>query len=163
MTTSTPTARVSMGRALADAVVNVDDAGLEYLTAAEGEQLAGDFGGARGLLHDVEKFGFDGQGELMVQREFAGEADGLGDVVEVVGDAACEAAYGFHAMGVAELLFQFALAGDVYEHSPGCIAGVSRSPCRDIRRERRRMMPPSFLRKRVSKLRTLPAVYSSAR
>ena len=49
----------------------------------------------------------------MLQREFAGEADGLGDVVEVVSDAAGEAAYGFHAMGVAEFLFQLALAGDV--------------------------------------------------
>ena len=75
------------GESFADAVVEVDDAGLEHLAPAEGEKLARDLGGARGLLQDVEELGLDGRGELVLQGELAGEADGLGNVVEVVSNA----------------------------------------------------------------------------
>ena len=106
------------------------------MSAAEGEQLSGDLGGTRGLLHDVQEVGLNRRGELGLQRELAGEIDGLGDVVKVVGDAPGEAANGLHAMRVAELLFQFALAGDVQNDSPGCTDARSQSQCRGIQRER---------------------------
>ena len=101
------------GERLAYAVVHVHHAGLQNLAAAEGEKRAGDLGGPRGLAHDVEQFGFERRSDRALQRQFAGEADGLGDVVEVVSYTAGKTPHGFHAMRVAELLFEFALAGDV--------------------------------------------------
>ncbi len=101
------------GEAVANAVIDVDDAGLQKLAAAEGEQLAGDFGGTRGCCRMSRAWIRMAAGSGVLQGQLAGEADGLGDVVEVVSDAAGEASDGFHAMGVVELLFEFALAGDV--------------------------------------------------
>ena len=53
----------------------------------------------------------------MLQGEFAGEADGLGNVVEIVSDATGKTPDGFHAMGVAELLLNLTLAGNVEDVS----------------------------------------------
>ena len=104
---------VKHGEGAAHAFVEVDDAGLQKLEAAEGQQLLGDFSGARGLVQDAVELGLNGRRQGRVQGQLAGEADGLGDVVEVVRDAAGEASDGFHAMGVVELLFEFVLAGEV--------------------------------------------------
>ncbi len=132
METSSADGACEHGKSAANAVVDVDDAGLENLAAAEGEQLTGDFGGTRGLLHDVQSLDSMAGASWLLQRELAGEADGLGDVVEVVGDATGEASDGLHAMGVAELLFELALTGDVPDIAldvlvPGLGVGAERS------------------------------------
>ena len=91
----------------------VDYLGGDHLAAAEGEQLVGEFGGALAgglnvgdLLAQGVGGGHEGQQEIAVA-----EDDGEG-VIEVVGDAAGQAADGLHLLGLAELFFQAFVALD---------------------------------------------------
>src|ERR1039457_3084101 len=64
-------------------------------------------------------------GEL-VEQDFGITADDHEEVVEVMSDAAGEAAYGFHFLGLAELILEEAAGGDVFgdglEHVGGFVA-----------------------------------------
>ena len=90
-----------------DRFVHVEDARLEQLFPAEGEQLSGDgrgpFGGTPDLL-DVQARGVIGghlaEGELRIA------ADCRQRVVEVVRDAAREPADGFELLRLAQLFFE---------------------------------------------------------
>ena len=95
--------------------VDVDDLEFEKLFAAEGEELASERGGAIGGL--LNGFGFGMQrvaGSELVEQNFGVAADDHEQIVEVVSDAAGEAADGFHFLGLAELIFEDAALGDVF-------------------------------------------------
>src|SRR5580698_2169993 len=66
------------------------------------------------------------EGDL-AEHDFGVSADYHEEIVEVVSDAAGEAAYGFHFLGLAELVFENAAFGDVFgdgfEDVGGFIAG----------------------------------------
>ena len=108
--------------------VDVDDFEFEKLFAAEGEELAGQSGGAVGGLLNGFGFGMQrmAEGEL-VEHDLGVSADDHEEIVEVVGDAAGEAADGFHFLGLAELVFENAALGDVFgnafENVGGFVAG----------------------------------------
>ena len=94
--------------------VQVHDLGSQHLLAAEGQQLAGEGGGARGGVGDLLRMSSHAwiiadlsQQELGVSRNHHQQ------VVEVVSDAAGEASHGFHLLGLAKLLLQGAAFGDV--------------------------------------------------
>ena len=95
--------------------VDVDDLEFEKLFAAEGEELAGERGGAIGGL--LNGFGLGVQrvaGGELVEENLGVAADDHEQIVEVVSDAAGEAADGFHFLGLAELVFEDAAFGDVF-------------------------------------------------
>ena len=108
--------------------VDVDDFEFEKLFAAESQELAGERGGAVGGLLNGFGFGMQrmAEGEL-VEHDFGIAADDHEEIVEVVGDAAGEAADGFHFLGLAELVFEHAALGDVFgdgfENVGGLVAG----------------------------------------
>ena len=90
---------------LLDDVVEVADAGLDHLLAAEGEELAGERRGAlRGLADLVEPAVVLCAGPSSRGRELAVAEDHAQEVVEVVGDAAGELPDRLHLLGLAELL-----------------------------------------------------------
>ena len=96
-------------------LVQVDDARLEHLLAAEGEELPRQVGRAmRGLvdlgqLHPRRVLRLQPSGgELRVAQ------DGRQQVVEVVGDAAGQPSHRFHLLRLAELLFD----GAALRHVP---------------------------------------------
>ena len=96
-------------------VVQVDDARGEHLLAAEGEQLAGQRGGAFGGAGDL--LGRTAQmrlGAEALEQEFRVAGDHHEQIVEVVGDAAGEAADRFHLLRLAQLLLEGAAFGDVF-------------------------------------------------
>ena len=87
-----------------DGVVEVEDAGHDGLLASEGEELAGQFGGAfGGLLDFAHAIGGIHAGFAGACGEFDVAEDDLEHVVEVVGDAAGEAADGIDALHLVEL------------------------------------------------------------
>jgi hypothetical protein len=95
--------------------VDVDDFEFEKLFAAEGQKLAGERGGAIGGL--LNGFGFGVQRMAwreLVEQNLGVAADDHEQIVEVVSDAAGEAADGFHFLGLAELIFEHAALGDVF-------------------------------------------------
>src|SRR6185503_12197567 len=95
-----------------DDVVEVEDAGHEDLLAAEGEQLPGEGGGAVPGLEDLGDLAAGGVAVVEAGDHELGVADDdEQEVVEVVGDAAGEAADGLHLLGLAELLLEAAAGG----------------------------------------------------
>src|SRR5580700_7058392 len=90
-----------------DEFVEVEDLGLKDLHAAEGEHLAGEGSGAVGCFANLLATAVEGLvGLQAVEKQIAVAADYGEQVVEVVGDAACHAAEGFHFLGLAELAFE---------------------------------------------------------
>ena len=99
---------------LIDHFVQIQVLGLDDLAAAEGEELAGEVGGALGgqadLLGGVQRF----LGQFRRQGKQRGMALNDGeDVVEIMGDAAGELADGFHFLGLAQLGLKILPFGDV--------------------------------------------------
>ena len=96
-------------------VVEIDDARGEHLLAAEGEQLAGQrrgaLGGAGDLLRRAAQMRF---GAEAFEKKFRVAGDDHQQIVEVVRDAAGEAADGFHLLRLAQLLLERAALGDVF-------------------------------------------------
>ena len=90
-----------------DQLVQVDDLRLDNLLAAEGQKLAGEIGGFFGcglnFVHRFKKRIVASQIHLS-QGSIAGDAGQ--QVVEVVGDAARQAAHRFHLLGLDELGFE---------------------------------------------------------
>ena len=94
--------------------VQIENLGSQHLLAAEGQELAGERGGAvggignflRGPAH--RRIGADA-----LQQKLAVAGDHHQQIVEVVGNAAGQAADGFHLLGLAKLLFQRAMLGHI--------------------------------------------------
>jgi hypothetical protein len=96
-------------------MVDVDNLGLKHLAAAEGKKLVGEVCCTLAGLEDVLDFGAEGviDGHLVEQQGAVTVDDGE-EVVEVMGNASCQLADGFHFLGLAELvhglfMFQFSL------------------------------------------------------
>src|SRR5712691_224016 len=113
--------------------VDVDDLELEMLFAAEGEELAGESGRAIGGL--ANGFGFGVQRMFrseLVEENLGISADDHEEVVEIVSDAAGEAADGFHFLGLAELVLEDTALGDVFgdgfENVGGFVAAGDGAP-----------------------------------
>ena len=88
---------------LADGIDQVDHAPLEHLLTAEGEQLLGEPG--RALRRHLDLGGVAVRrfvGRQLLDQEFAEAEDHGQQVVEVVRDAAGQAADGLHALGMAQ-------------------------------------------------------------
>ena len=103
---------------LHDQRVEIDDARLGDLPAREAEELPGQRRAALGGVADAA--------EVLVRRVVAFELgaghldvaeDGRQQVVEVVGDAAGEAADALHLLGLQELRFEPLALGDVLHHA----------------------------------------------
>jgi len=94
-----------------DEVVEIEDAGLKQLPAAESKQLAGERGGAVGDFADLLAIGPGGIGGLdLIEGEVAVALDDGEEIVEIVRDAAGETAEGVHFLRLAKLVFElFAL------------------------------------------------------
>src|SRR5258707_15568947 len=85
------------------------------LFAAKGEELASESGSAVGGLANGFRLGVQRMiGSELVEENVSVSADDHEEVVEVVSDAAGEAADGFHFLGLAELVFEDAALGDVF-------------------------------------------------
>ena len=92
---------------LSERDVQVDDLGLQHLAAAERQHLLGEVGGTHGGAGDL--FGIGAPLVFRIERvqHDLGVADDRGQqVVEVVRDAAGQAADRFHLLRVAQLLFE---------------------------------------------------------
>jgi hypothetical protein len=94
--------------------VEVQHLRLEDLLPAEGEQLAGEGGGALRRPHDLLDLRADrGVPEGLLQDRLAAADDDPEDVVEVVGDSARQPPHCLRLLGLAELLLQRAHLRDV--------------------------------------------------
>ena len=95
--------------------VQVKNFGSEHLLAAEGQELPGEGGGAVGGVGNFLGGPADsGLGADAIQQKLGVAGDDHQQIVEVVGNAAREAADGFHLLRLAELLFQSAMLGYVF-------------------------------------------------
>ena len=95
--------------------VDVDHLQFEDLLAAEGQQLAGEGGGAVGCLLDGLDLLVHGAALFqLLQQDLGVSVDDHQQVVEVVGDAAGQAADGIHFLRLAKLLFELTAVGDVF-------------------------------------------------
>jgi hypothetical protein len=109
----------------ADHVIQLEHYRLKKLPPAESQQLASKCGGAVGGILNFEDISPPG----IVRRKIAQQELGLGaddrqHIVEVVGHTAGEAPYGFHFMGLPELLLQLLSLGDV-RGNPQHLAGAA--------------------------------------
>ena len=87
--------------------VDVDRGGPQHLAAAEGEQLAGQGGGALAGFFDLLEVRVDRLVRAdLVEQHLAVAGDRRQDVIEVVGDSARETADRLHLLGLAELIFE---------------------------------------------------------
>ena len=100
---------------LRDDGVEVEDPRLEHLLPAEGEELAGEGGGALRRLEDLAPPSAAARSsrDQAPQDDVAVADDDAEDVVEVVGDAAGQPADRLHLLRLAELLLQPLRLGDV--------------------------------------------------
>ena len=99
---------------VADQRVDLEHGRLQDLLAAERQQLAGQPGGAIGGLVDLIGVLTTGIGGAEVlEQEIRVAGDGREDVVEVVGNAARQAADRFHLLGLAQLLLELDALRDV--------------------------------------------------
>ena len=89
---------------------------VEHLLAGEGEQLAGELGGALGRALDLEQLVAARAGADPPPRDLAVPADHRQQVVEVVRDAARELADRLHLLRLPELVLEPAALGDVAQH-----------------------------------------------
>jgi len=98
-----------------DDSVDVDDLEFKMLFTAEGQELAGECGGAIGGLLNGFDLGMErvGRGEL-VEENLGVAADDHEQIVEVVSDASGQTANGFHFLRLTELIFKDAALGDVF-------------------------------------------------
>ena len=112
---SSPIMRVSIFRFSVTTAFRFNNLGRQHLLAAEGQQLAGQRSGAIGGVGDLlGRAAQRGVGADALQQELGVPGDHHQQIVEVVGDAAGEAADGFHLLRLAELLFEGAALGDVF-------------------------------------------------
>ena len=94
--------------------VEIEDARLEDLHAAESEKLASQGGGAVGGAVDLFDFARGGVRRRQdIHQQLGVALDDHEEIVEVVGDAAREAAHGLHFLGLAELFFELMAFADV--------------------------------------------------
>ncbi len=96
-------------------IVEIDDARGEHLLAAEGQQLAsqrrGTLGGAGNFLCRTAEMRF---GTEAFEQKFRVSGNHHQQIVEIVRDAASEAAHSFHLLRLAQLLFERAALGHVF-------------------------------------------------
>ena len=85
--------------------VEVDDARLQHLLAAEGEKLARERGGAIGSAMMTSLCAAGVALREHVEQKLGVALDDHQEIVEVVSDATGEAADGFHFLRLAELIF----------------------------------------------------------
>ena len=113
---SSPITRRSIFSMSATTCVQVEHLGLQHLAAAEGQQLAGQAGGAlAGVADLVDAAAARGSsGGQLVEHHAAVAADDGQQVVEVVRHAAGQPADGFHLLRLAQLVFQLAALGHVH-------------------------------------------------
>src|SRR6267142_1401913 len=91
--------------------VDVQNAGLQDLLTAEGQELPGESGAALDGFFDLGGQRKERAAGFNFFHHHAAIADNYPeDVVEVMGDAAGQASNGFHFLNVAEALLQAALA-----------------------------------------------------
>jgi hypothetical protein len=96
------------------ALVQIEDAGLDGGRPAEGQKLAGQRGAAfGGLLDVVDVLRRFGGGINAVAKEFGAGIDDSENVIEVVRDAAGQAADRLHFLRLMKLTFGALLRGDV--------------------------------------------------
>ena len=101
-----------------DQLVHVERHGVQYLLAAEGEQLLGQPRGAAGGLHDLSEIGAVLVAERPVRVDHLAEADDhRQEVVEVVGDTGRQLADGVHLVRLPHLGLQRAQLRDVFDHA----------------------------------------------
>ena len=99
---------------LAHEGVQVYHARLQHLLAAEGEQLAGEPGGAiRRLVNLVRILAPRVLGSQILEQQVGVPRDRGEDVVEVVRDTPRQSPHGFHLLRLAQLLLQQDALGDV--------------------------------------------------
>ena len=104
---------------LADDRVQIDDARLDDLAPREEQQLAGEGGGAlAGALDLLECRPVRMVGRDLAENDVGVALDDGQQVVEVVGDAAGEAADRLHLLRLQELLFELLALGDVDADRP---------------------------------------------
>src|SRR5712671_6784740 len=95
--------------------VDVDNLKFKMLFAAEGKELTGERGGAIGGLANRVGFGVERMfGSELIEQDLGVPANDHEQIVEIVSDAAGEAADSFHFLGLAELVFEDAALGDVF-------------------------------------------------
>ena len=126
-----PSNRSSERSMLRDQVIDLDEAAVERLLPAEGEQLsrqdAGAFGG-RADLGDVLRF--RALHPDVVEQQIAVAEDRGQEIIEVVRDAAGQLAERFHLLRTQHLILQLLALGDVHERadeSNGFAIGVPRN------------------------------------
>ena len=104
---------------VADHGVDLEHLRLEELLAGEGEELAGDVGGAGAGLDDLLDVGAAGVALLQAPEQELAEADDAGHhVVDLVRHAARELAGGLHPLRAAQLLLHPLPLGDVAVDAP---------------------------------------------
>jgi hypothetical protein len=67
-----------------------------------------------------KRFNFGGSGFLGGKEEAGVPLDNGEDVVEIMGDSGRQLADGLHFLGLAQLVFELGLLGDVLRNDPGC-------------------------------------------
>ena len=113
-----PSRRRSERSRFADEAVHFNDARLERVLPAEGEQLGRQVGGAVGgaaNFSDVLR-GLAFHPEF-VQKQIAVAEDGGEKIIEVVRDAAGQLAERFHLLRTEDLILQLLARGDVHERA----------------------------------------------
>jgi hypothetical protein len=103
---SSPIRRRSIFQHAGNRVVQINHARADGLAAGEGEQLAGQVGGALGRFQNFLQVFAQRAGRRLVQGERGIAHDGLQHVVEVVRDTAREPAHRFHFLGLLQLALQ---------------------------------------------------------
>ena len=92
----------------------VQHLGHDGLLAGKGQQLPGEVGGALGGFADLHQVVMERPGRIHLrERQLRMPDDHPQHVVEVVGHAASQPPHRFHLVGLAELVFELGLVGDI--------------------------------------------------
>ena len=125
---SSPMSRCSILSMPATVSFKSQHLGSDGLLASEGQQLAGEVGGAVGRLADLDKVGMERLGRVhLVEGHLRVPEDHPQHVVEVVGHAAGQAAHRLHLLGLLELGLEF-LPLRLGLFALGDVAGVDHHP-----------------------------------
>ena len=114
-----------------DVLIEIDVAGLQNLAAGEGEELAGERGGANGLMANFIEVAMEASfGVGLVHAEFGPAENGADHVVKIVSDAAGQLADGFEFLGLTDLFFQREAFGNFFDDDLGAIGLAAGSRAR---------------------------------
>src|SRR6185369_11289780 len=95
-------------------LIQVQDARLAGLAAAEGQEPAGEgYSASRRLLDGLRVFDATGQAVGLDHEHLGVARDDCEEVIEIVRDAAGKTTDGFHLLRLPELFLEKALLGDV--------------------------------------------------